>query len=129
MDKRKIKRPSMLENEADMVLALTSEKGVGNEQPLQELQDAAECLKKDMLILPMIGFSYKELYVIVRFLVMLNGQSAGMAHYVRDEDEKLLCDVLAAGIIEELDNYAVARMSNILDGIEITVMGGKRDGV
>lgn len=33
------------------------------------------------------------------------------------------------GIIEELDNYAVARMSNILDGIEITVMGGKRDGV
>ena len=69
----------------------------------------------------MIGFSYKELYVIMRFLVLLNNQSVEMVHYVRDEDEELLCDVLAAGIISELDDYAATNLFNALKGIEITI--------
>ena len=77
----------------------------------------------------MVGFDYKALYVILRFLVMLNNESAGMAHYVRNENEELLCDVLAAGIISALDDFVEANMCNALNGIEITIKGVDMDAV
>lgn len=123
MDKRKIKRPSVLKTEAELLLALSADKGTPEEPPLEELQEAAEALKRDMLHLPMTGFSYKELYVILRFLVELNRQDeeATIAHFVRDKDEELLCGILAAGIVQELDEYAVCGMFQIFEkkGIDL----------
>ena len=109
MDKRKIKRPSALKTEADVLLTLTEEKGAAKDQPLEELQDEAAYLKKDLLGMQMVSFSYRELYVILRFLVELNRQDeeAAIAHYVKDKDEELLCGILAAGIVQEMDEYAV----------------------
>lgn len=65
----------------------------------------------------------------MRFLVLLNDQNAGMAHYVRNENEELLCDVLAAGIASALDDIVEAEMFNALNGIEITIKGVGTDDV
>lgn len=116
MDKRKIKRPSALKTEADILLTLTEEKEAAKDQPLEELQEAAAYLKRDLLGMQMVSFSYKELYVILRFLVELNRQDekAAIAHFVKGKDEELLCNILAAGIVQELDEYAVAGLFRIL---------------
>ena len=122
MDKRKIKRPSTLKTEAELLLALYADKAM-DDPALKELQEAAEALKRDMLRLPMTGFSYKELYVILRFLVELNRQDedAAIAHFVRDKEEETLCGILAAGIVGELDEYAVCGMFQIFEkkGIDL----------
>lgn len=128
MDKRKIKMPGTIQREAKELLALVKDEGIwaGNDEEKIELGKA---LTRDFARLPMVGFSYKELYVIMRFLVLLNDQNAGMAHYVRNENEELLCDVLAAGIISALDDFVEANMCNALNGIEITIKGVGTDDV
>ena len=120
MDKRKIKTPGVLRKEAEELLALLKDEEILAESE-DEKVELGKSLARDLERLPMVGFSYKELYVIMRFLVLLNNQSVEMVHYVRDEDEEFLCDVLAAGIIGELDDYAATNLFNALKGIEITI--------
>lgn len=125
MDKRKIKTPGVMRKEAEELLALVKDEGIWAESD-GEKEELGKSLARDLERLPMVGFSYKELYVIMRFLVLLNtfqhsSQSAEMVHYVRNENEELLCDVLAAGIISELDDYAATNLFNALKGIEITI--------
>lgn len=120
MDKRKIKTPGVMRKEAEELLALMKDEGIWAESD-GEKEELGKSLARDLERLPMVGFSYKELYVIMRFLVLLNNQSVEMVHYVRDEDEEFLCDVLAAGIIGELDDYAATNLFNALKGIEITI--------
>lgn len=120
MDKRKIKTPGVLRKEAEELLALVKDEGIWAESE-DEKEKLGKSLARDLERLPMVGFSYKELYVIMRFLVLLNNQSVEMVHYVRDEDEEFLCDVLAAGIIGELDDFAATNLFNALKGIEITI--------
>lgn len=120
MDKRKIKTPGVMRKEAEELLALVKDEGIWAESD-GEKEELGKSLARDLERLPMVGFSYKELYVIMRFLVLLNNQSVEMVHYVRDEDEEFLCDVLAAGIIGELDDYAATNLLHALKGIEITI--------
>lgn len=120
MDKRKIKTPGIMRKEAEELLALVKDKEIWAESD-GEKKELGKSLARDLERLPMVGFSYKELYVIMRFLVLLNNQSVEMVHYVRDEDEEFLCDVLAAGIIGELDDFAATNLFNALKGIEITI--------
>ena len=120
MDKRKIKTPGIMRKEAEELLALVKDEEIWAESD-GEKKELGKSLARDLERLPMVGFSYKELYVIMRFLVLLNNQSVEMVHYVRDEDEEFLCDVLAAGIIGELDDYAATNLFNALKGIEITI--------
>ena len=120
MDKRKIKTPGIMRKEAEELLALVKDEEIWAESD-GEKKELGKSLARDLERLPMVGFSYKELYVIMRFLVLLNNQSVEMMHYVRDEDEEFLCDVLAAGIIGELDDYAATNLFNALKGIEITI--------
>lgn len=128
MEKRKIKTPGILRKEAEELLALVKDKGVWAENDAEKIK-LGGALARDLKRLPMVGFSYRELYVIMRFLVLLNGQSQEMAHYVRNEDEELLCDVLAAGIIGELDDYAAENITHALRGIKITIKGVDTDAV
>ena len=109
-----------MRKEAEELLALVKDEGIWAENDDEKLE-LGKALTRDFERLPMVGFDYKALYVILRFLVMLNNESAGMAHYVRNENEELLCDVLAAGIIGELDDYAATNLFNALKGIEITI--------
>lgn len=120
MDKRKIKTPGVMRKEAEELLALVKDEGIWAESD-GEKEELGKSLARDLERLLMVGFSYKELYVIMRFLVLLNNQSVEMVHYVRDEDEEFLCDVLAAGIIGELDDYAATNLLHALKGIEITI--------
>lgn len=120
MDKRKIKTPGIMRKEAEELLALVKDEEIWAESD-GEKKKLGKSLARDLERLPMVGFSYKELYVIMRFLVLLNNQSVEMVHYVRDEDEEFLCDVLAAGIIGELDDFAATNLFNALKGIEITI--------
>lgn len=120
MDKRKIKTPGVMRKEAEELLTLVKDEEIWAESE-DEKGELGKSLARDLERLPMVGFSYKELYVIMRFLVLLNNQSVEMVHYVRDEDEEFLCDVLAAGIIGELDDYAATNLFNALKGIEITI--------
>lgn len=120
MDKRKIKTPGIMRKEAEELLALVKDEEIWAESD-GEKKELGKSLARDLERLPMVGFSYKELYVIMRFLVLLNNQSVEMMHYVRDEDEEFLCDVLAAGIIGELDDFAATNLFNALKGIEITI--------
>lgn len=128
MDKRKIKTPGVMRKEAEELLALVKDEGIWAESE-DEKEELGKALAHDFERLPMVGFSYKELYVIMRFLVLLNSQSAEMVHYVRDKDEELLCDVLAAGIISELDDITEANLFNALQGVEITIKGVDTDAV
>lgn len=128
MDKRKIKMPGTIQREAKELLALVKDEGIWAENDDEKLE-LGKALTRDFERLPMVGFDYKALYVILRFLVMLNNESAGMAHYVRNENEELLCDVLAAGIISALDDFVEANMINALNGIEITIKGVGTDDV
>ena len=118
MDKRKIKTPGVMRKEAEELLALVKDEEIWTESE-DEKVELGKSLARDLERLPMVGFSYKELYVIMRFLVLLNSQSAEMVHYVRNEE--LLCDVLAAGIISELDDFAATNLFDALKGIEITI--------
>lgn len=120
MDKRKIKTPGIMRKEAEELLALVKDEEIWAESD-GEKKELGKSLARDLERLPMVGFSYKKLYVIMRFLVLLNNQSVEMVHYVRDEDEEFLCDVLAAGIIGELDDFAATNLFNALKGIEITI--------
>lgn len=120
MDKRKIKMPGTIQREAKELLALVKDEEIWAETD-DEKMELGRALARDLERLPMVGFSYKELYMIMRFLVLVNGQSSEMAHYVRNENEELLCDVLAAGIISALDDFVKANMINALNGIEITI--------
>ncbi len=120
MDKRKIKTPGVMRKEAEELLALVKDEEIWTESE-DEKVELGKSLARDLERLPMVGFSYKELYVIMRFLVLLNSQSAEMVHYVRNENEELLCDVLAAGIISELDDFAATNLFDALKGIEITI--------
>jgi hypothetical protein len=89
MDKRKIKTPGVMRKEAEELLALVKDEGIWAETADEKLE-LGKALTRDFERLPMVGFDYKALYVILRFLVMLNNESAGMAHYVRNENEELL---------------------------------------
>lgn len=109
-----------MRKEAEELLALVKDEGIWAESD-GEKEELGKSLARDLERLPMVGFSYKELYVIMRFLVLLNNQSVEMVHYVRNENEELLCDMLAAGIIGELDDYAATNLFNALKGIEITI--------
>ncbi len=128
MDKRKIKTPGVMRKEAEDLLALVKDEGIWAETADEKLE-LGKALTRDFERLPMVGFDYKALYVILRFLVMLNNESAGMAHYVRNENEELLCDVLAAGIISALDDFTEAKLFNAQNGIEITIKGVGTDDV
>lgn len=128
MEKRKIKTPGVMRKEAEELLALVKDEEIWVENDDGRIK-LGGALARDLKRLPMVGFSYRELYVIMRFLVLLNGQSQEMAHYVRNEDEELLCDVLAAGIIGELDDYAAENITHALQGIKITIKGVDADAV
>ena len=128
MDKRKIKTPGVMRKEAEDLLALVKDEGVWVESE-DETKGLWRALARDLVRLPIVGFSYKELYVIMRFLVLMNSQSAEIVHYVRDKDEELLCDVLAAGIASEIDDITEANLFNALQGVEITIKGVDADAV
>lgn len=123
MDKRKIKTPGVMRKEAEELLALVKkDEGIWAEND-DEKEALGRALARDLARLPMVGFSYKELYVIMRFLVLMNSQTDEIVHYVRDKDEVLLCDVLVAGIVDEIDDIIEANIFNALNGIEITIKG------
>lgn len=128
MDKRKIKTPGVLRQEAAELLELVKDEEIWAENDDERIE-LGKALTRDIMRLPMVGFDYKALYVILRFLVMLNNQSAGMAHYVRNENEELLCDVLAAGITSALDDFAATNLFDALKGIEITIREVDADAV
>lgn len=128
MDKRKIKTPGVMHQEAAELLELVKDEEIWAENDDEKIE-LGKALARDFARLPMVGFSYKELYVIMRFLVLLNDQNAGMAHYVRNENEELLCDVLAAGIASTLEDIVEAKIFDALNGIEITIKGVDTDDV
>lgn len=131
MDKRKIKMPGAMRKEAKELLEHFAIVDVKRTREEVDMNEAAERLIRDIKNMPMIGFSYKELYIILRFLVELNsqGKEAKMAHYIRNEEEEFLCDLLASGIVRELDRYAEDAVTNVLNGIEITIREVNTDAV
>lgn len=128
MDKRKIKMPGTIQREAKELLALVKDEEMWAETA-SEKNEFARALSLDIQQLPDVSFSYKQLYVILRFLVTLNQGNMEMANYVRDEDEEFLCDVLSVGIIYELDEYVASYMVHEVNGIEITIKGVGTDDV
>lgn len=122
MDKRKIKTPGIMRKEAQALLELVKNEEIWAETD-EEKVELGSALSLDVKRLPMTSFSYQELYIVFRFLVLLNQQSAEMVHYVRSKDEAFLCDVLSAGIVGELDDYVGDNMIHALNGLEITIEG------
>ena len=120
MDKRKIKTPGVMRKEAEELLALVKDEEIWAETADEKIE-MARALSLDVQRLPDVSFSYKELYTILRFMVTLNHDNMAMANYVRDKDEELLCDLLSAGIICELDEYVAHYMIQEMNGIEITI--------
>lgn len=120
MDKRRIKMPGIIQKEAKELLAMVKDEEIWAETA-DEKMELARALNLDIRRLPDVSFSYKELYTILRFLVTLNHDNMEMANYVRDKNEELLCDLLSAGIIYELDEYVAHYMIQEMNGIEITI--------
>lgn len=123
MDKRKIKRPGAIKREATDLFELVRD----TYEPGMEIDidEYSWLLLKDLERMPQVGFSYKELFVVLRFLAQLNAEGAEVICHEKSEAEGIMCDVLVDGISDQLNEYTAKKLGRMMKahGIEV-----KEDG-
>ncbi|MEE0434439.1 MAG: hypothetical protein UDB11_03415 [Peptococcaceae bacterium] len=128
MDKRTLKRLSVLKMEAKELLELVRLHEIYAETDKEKVE-VGQALVLDIQELPNVGFSYEELYTILRFFVGLNSHDGEVAHYVQDKNETFLCEVLAAGIIDQVYEYAKESIEKTLTVVLQIGEGDELDAV
>lgn len=96
---------SKLELEMDRFLEQTSEV-MALVDSKRELVAAGLDLAAVVRGFPMMGFSWKESYIVLRFLSVLNRCRGEIKQYADTEDKKFLCNVIAVGITKEILEFA-----------------------
>lgn len=112
---------SSLEFEMDSILEQVGEVMASIESD-EALAGAGVALAEVVRDFPVMGFSWRESYTVLRFLSMLNRSRGELEQYADTEEEVFLCQVIAAGVVTEIIEF-VKLQKEMLEKEEESVDG------